>query len=339
MRELIFDACCTRELRPLSEWCHAGFKVGYALGQAESFEPRVLRASTSRDIATCQLCPTVAGREIPCWRGPVEAGCIAAPSYLAMTRASTAVTILLFVTKSVRMFSFGSTGVILALYLRELSFQDQQLGTLITLSLLGDSVISLAIILTADRFGRWKMLILGCGLKLVAGVMFALPPSRGFWELTLAATFGVLSPSGNEVGPFMALEQAILADAVNPAIRTSIFAWYNLAGYFASAAGAAESGSLVDILHKNYGWAMLQSYQAIFVQFSALALLSTLIFIFGRIPNKQQDEQPLNPYSKVSVGLSAASSQIVLQLSVLFAADSFAGSLVTGEPAACLPVL
>lgn len=256
-----------------------------------------------------------------------------------MTRASTAVTILLFVTKSVRMFSFGSTGVILALYLRELSFQDQQLGTLITLSLLGDSVISLAIILTADRFGRWKMLILGCGLKLVAGVMFALPPSRGFWELTLAATFGVLSPSGNEVGPFMALEQAILADAVNPAIRTSIFAWYNLAGYFASAAGAAESGSLVDILHKNYGWAMLQSYQAIFVQFSALALLSALIFIFGRIPNKQQDEQPLNPYSKVSVGLSAASSQIVLQLSVLFAADSFAGSLVTGEPAACLPVL
>jgi len=110
--------------------------------------------------------------------------------------------LLLFATRSLRMFSFGSVGVIFAVYLHELGLSDQRIGMLLTLTLLGDSFISLAITLLADKVGKWRMQLLGCMLILLAGVMFAFPWSQNFWLLTTAATIGVVSPSGNEVGPF-----------------------------------------------------------------------------------------------------------------------------------------
>ena len=60
--------------------------------------------------------------------------------------------------------------------------------------------------------------------------------------LILAATIGVISPTGNEVGPFLAVEQAALSEATPDARRTPTFAWYNLAGYVATAVGALAAG-------------------------------------------------------------------------------------------------
>lgn len=110
--------------------------------------------------------------------------------------------LLLFITRALRMFGFGSVGVIFAVYLHELGLSDQRIGLLLTLTLLGDSIISLSITLFADRVGKWSMQLLGCTLLLLAGLMFACPLSQPFWLLTTAATIGVISPSGNEVGPF-----------------------------------------------------------------------------------------------------------------------------------------
>jgi len=92
--------------------------------------------------------------------------------------------LLLFATRSLRMFSFGSVGVIFAVYLHELGLSDQRIGMLLTLTLLGDSFISLAITLLADKVGKWRMQLLGCMLILLAGVMFAFPWSQNFWLLT-----------------------------------------------------------------------------------------------------------------------------------------------------------
>ena len=41
---------------------------------------------------------------------------------------------------------------------------------------------------------------------------------------------GVISPSGDEVGPFLAVEQAALSQIVRPTRRTATFAWYHLVG-------------------------------------------------------------------------------------------------------------
>jgi hypothetical protein len=53
----------------------------------------------------------------------------------------------------------------------------------------------------------------------------------------LAATIGVVSLSGHEVGPFLPLEQAALSHVVTDQSRTEIFAWYTLTGS-ATALGA-----------------------------------------------------------------------------------------------------
>ena len=70
-------------------------------------------------------------------------------------------------------------------------------------------MISLWITTHADRIGRRRMLITGAVLMIFASVLFA--ATRNFYLLLLAATIGVISPSGNEVGPFLSIEQASLS--------------------------------------------------------------------------------------------------------------------------------
>ena len=130
---------------------------------------------------------------------------------------------LLFATRAVRMFAFGGMSVVLALYLSALGFDGLQIGWLLSLTLAGDAIISLYISSVADRVGRAKMLMLGAGLMCLSGVVFAL--TGNFWLLLLAAIIGTISPSGNEVGPFLALEQSAMSERLPAGSRTSVFAW------------------------------------------------------------------------------------------------------------------
>jgi hypothetical protein len=95
-----------------------------------------------------------------------------------------------------------------------------------------DVVVSLWITTSADRLGR-RMLVAGAVLMVLAGWLFA--STDNFLLLLVAATVGVLNPSGNEVGPFLSVEQASLAQFVPGDRRTGVFAWYNLVGSVATA--------------------------------------------------------------------------------------------------------
>ena len=145
---------------------------------------------------------------------------------------------LLFITRSLRLFAYGFLSVVLALYLVEAGLSEAQAGALLTLTLLGDTLISLWLTTRADRLGRKRMLLTGAGLMVLAGIVFAL--TRNYWLLLAAATIGVISPSGNEVGPFLAIEQAALSQTITDKQRTTVFAWYNLAGSLATALGADD---------------------------------------------------------------------------------------------------
>src|SRR5437899_13062874 len=111
---------------------------------------------------------------------------------------------LLFATRCVRLFAYGLLSVVLVLYLAEVGLSGGQIGWLLTLTLLGDTAISLWITTRADRFGRRRMLLVGSLLMVLAGVVFAL--TSNYLVLLVAAVLGVLSPSGNEVGPFLPIE-------------------------------------------------------------------------------------------------------------------------------------
>ena len=119
---------------------------------------------------------------------------------------------LLFVTRAVRLFAYGFLALILWLYLAALHFTAQRIGLLLTMTLLGDVAVSLWITTTADRVGRKRMLIVGAMLMALAGAVFL--STDDFYLLLAAATIGVISPSGNEVGPFLAIEQAALAKSL-----------------------------------------------------------------------------------------------------------------------------
>ncbi|KAJ3234728.1 hypothetical protein HDU78_005689 [Chytriomyces hyalinus] len=159
----------------------------------------------------------------------------------------------LFLTRSIRLFAYGLIGVLLVLFLKLLGVSDGVVGTILTLTLIGDALVSLFVTRNADRYGRRLMLVGGSLLMALAGIAMALaPPSDGsvlwFLGLTVVATIGVISPSGNECGPFLALEQSILSTRIAPSSRASLFAWYNLIGSVSTAFGALISGALVVFL-------------------------------------------------------------------------------------------
>src|SRR5512137_277053 len=98
---------------------------------------------------------------------------------------------LLFATRITRLFAYGFLSVVLVLYLVQVGLSETQIGLLLTLTLVGDTLISLWITTNADRIGRRRMLLVGAGLMLFAGILFAL--TRNFAFLLIAATIGVIS--------------------------------------------------------------------------------------------------------------------------------------------------
>ena len=130
-------------------------------------------------------------------------------SFRRISRTLTGDGLLLFATRSVRMFAYGSLSVVLVLYLKALGLTEGQIGLLLTMTLLGDTVISLWITTAADRIGRRRMLIVGALLMVLVGGVLA--TTGNFVLLVVVATIGVLSPADKEVGPFLSIEQAALS--------------------------------------------------------------------------------------------------------------------------------
>jgi MFS family permease len=200
---------------------------------------------------------------------------------------------------------------------------------LLTLTLAGDTIVSLYLTTHADRMGRRGMLIIGAVLMGAAGLTFAVTHSLLF--LIIAGTIGVISPSGNEVGPFLPIEQAALSQVVPDQTRTAVFGWYTLVGSFATALGALCGGLLSSALQMT-AMTPRASYRVIVFLYAALGVLLALLF------------SRLSPAAEVSTGAGPASGKglfgithsrhVVLKLSGLFALDSFAGGFVVQSFAA-----
>ena len=229
---------------------------------------------------------------------------------------------LIFTTRAVRMFGYGLASVVLVLYLAAIGLPDPVIGLLLTLTLLGDAAISLWLTTHADRVGRRRVLLAGALLMCLAGLGFA--SSNALPVLVLAATIGVISPSGNEVGPFLAVEQAALSQTIADRSRTRIFAWFNLTGSFATAAGALAGGGIAGALI-SAGRAPVDAYRVVIVGYACLGLL--LAALFTRVSPRVEVTQAPDVSIARRLGLHR-SRGIVARLSALFALDAFGGGLV-----------
>jgi MFS family permease len=228
---------------------------------------------------------------------------------------------LLFAARTVRLFAYGFVSVVLVLYLSAIRIDDHRIGLLLTLTLVGDVAISLYLTTRADILGRRRTLIAGAVLMVLAAVVFA--STRNFIFLLIAATIGVISPSGNEVGPFLAVEQVALAQTADAQRRITLFAWYNLVGSFATAAGSLCAGFLSEsMMHR--GFSAAASYRSPIIGYAFLGIVLALLFL--RVSPAVESERRTAPAS--TLFHVERSRGVVSRLSALFALDAFAGGLV-----------
>lgn len=230
---------------------------------------------------------------------------------------------LLYATRIIRLFCYGFLSVVLALYLVQVGLDEKQVGLLLSLTLAGDAGISLWLTTSADRFGRKRTLMVGALLMIGAGVLFLL--TQNFVALMAAAIIGVISPSGNEIGPFLSVEQAALTHLLPNERRTQAFAWYNLAGSFATATGALSGGWLAQAL-QGRGLSALEAYRVVLAGY---ALGGIVLFLLFLSLSPQVEVRPASQTSSSPRVLGLRRSRnVVITLSGLFALDAFAGGLI-----------
>ncbi len=219
------------------------------------------------------------------------------------------------------MFAYGFLSIVLVLYLSAEGLSEERIGLLLTMSLLGDTVVSLWITSIADRVGRKRMLILGALLMVFTGTVFAV--TNNYLLLVLTATIGVLSPSDKEVGPFLSIEQAALSQIVQNNQRTTAFAWYHLAGCVAAALGALLAG-FASQRFATTGAEGSEVYRPLVVLYAVVGLLLALAFMgLSRTAEAPRATSAKAPW----LGLHQ-SRRVVLRLSALFALDAFGGGFI-----------
>ena len=245
------------------------------------------------------------------------------PSLLSSLRSLGPDGRVLFALRTMRMFGYGFLAVVLVLYLDAAGLDPLAIGAVLTLTLVGDTVVSLWLTTHADRLGRRRVLIISSLLVVVAGVVFALTDWLPL--LIVAGIVGVISPTGNEVGPFLAVEQASLSEVVAARRRTAVFAWYNLAGYVATATGALAAGLLGEVLI-GAGWPPLDAYRAIVAGYALIGLaMAAIAWRLGRDIEAPRTDDQDGVARRLGLGRSRS---VVLRLSALFSIDAFAGGFI-----------
>lgn len=235
---------------------------------------------------------------------------------------------LLFASRALRLFAYGAISVVLVFYLAELGMSEKRIGLLLTLTLVGDTVISLVMATRADRVGRRKILILGALLMAMAAAIFLVSTSAII--LLIAATIGVISPSGNEVGPFLAVEQASLSHVIADNRRTGVFAWYTVVGSFATAFGALAAGASSTLI-RSLGMQAISGYRITILAYALTGLM--LVWLFKRLSPAIEVMTNMNHLPDESDLLQPVwglhrSRRMVMKLSGLFALDAFAGGFI-----------
>lgn len=215
--------------------------------------------------------------------------------------------------RALRGFADGFVSVYLAEYLGLLGLSALQVGTLVTMTLLGSAALTLAVGLVAHRVAP-RLVLRGATLLMMAtGLGFALVTD--FWPLLLIAFAGTLNPSSGDVSVFLPTEQSMLASASAPADRTALFARYSLGGTLLGAFGALASG-LPEMAAVGLGWQPVEAFRAGFLLYGAVALAIAALYA-GLRTDPAPAGGPPAPLQH--------SRAVVLRLTALFSLDSFGG--------------
>lgn len=258
---------------------------------------------------------------------------------------------LLWASAWLRMVAFGLTSQFLALYLKELGIKESKIGLFMSLTLIGDSILSYVLTWNALVIGNRNIMIVGCLLMILSSMVFA-SGTTNFHYLLVSAILGVISPSGNETGPFKTIEETALAHLTPPNHRPEIYALHWVIGTSGSALGSLFGGVIVK-LQLDYGLSLREAYQNGFllITFVSIVKFISMLFIshkveldykpkyqvlqeqhlqqqqqtYGSTSGEQEDAEDVTPAinEQTITGLSKETQNRLIKLLVPFMLDSF----------------
>ena len=205
----------------------------------------------------------------------------------------------LYFAKALRLFAYGSASVALPVHLVALRVAPIWIGAILAAALCAGAAQMFATNRLTRRFGGTAV---GVGAAVAMGLGGVLSTSGFLAPITIAAALGVLNASGQEIGPFLPLEQVALAAHARGVDR---MAFYNAIGTLALALGAIAGGNL--------------PYVATFLIYALCGGSIAVLYTRASLP-KRPAPQPELP-RVLRVGISE-------RLAALFGVDAFAGGLV-----------
>ncbi|HZU59589.1 MAG TPA: MFS transporter [Solirubrobacteraceae bacterium] len=215
---------------------------------------------------------------------------------------------ILLIGRVLRAFGFGFATVLLAIDLQGRGLSSTEIGVVLAVGLAAASLTGLLTVMVASRLSRRATLAAIGALMSLCGLDLAL--AGPFWLLVLSGLTGMMGAASVDLGPFLAIEQAILTRAVPPTTRNRAFARYSLAGALAGAAGGFAAG---------LGTTPLR-VQGFFILFALLGLITALTPLLLSDEVEHEAQGPIFGSFRPVMGLSA-----------LFSLDSLGNGLVVNS--------
>lgn len=217
-------------------------------------------------------------------------------------------------SRALRAFGDGYMSLLLPFYLTLLGFNALEVGVIVTGTLLGSGVTTLAVGIIAHRYRGTALLRAASLLMAATGIAFIFVTD--FWPLLLIAFVGTLNPSSGDVSVFLPLEQALLARTVIARSRTALFARYSLIGALVGALGAQAAG-VPAMVEQWFAIDLKGALQGMFLLYGVLGVISLALYQRLSPLLETQHETQSTPLGK--------SKRTVLKLAALFGLDAFAG--------------
>src|SRR5713101_9784448 len=185
----------------------------------------------------------------------------------AIPQGASSDTIRLLSARGIRAFGDGFVALLVPIYLLELGFSPLAIGAIVTSTLIGTALVTLWAGMVANRYSVRRLLLAAALLMAATGAAFAV--TTAFWPLLLIAFVGTMNPTSGDASIFLPLEQAALAQTVEPRRRTALFARYSVIGSLAGAIGVLAA-SLPDWAASWTGYSRTAAVQSMFVLYALL---------------------------------------------------------------------
>ena len=211
---------------------------------------------------------------------------------------------LLLAARGLRAFGFGFSAVLIGIHLERRGLPAGLIGLTLGIGLATASLSGLVAAWAAARFGR-RATLAACGLLMaVTGLDLALASSPVL--LVLAGVPGMLGAASIDLGPFAAVEQAMLAEAAPAKDRNTAFGRYSFTGGLLNAAGGVSAA-----------FVSAQATAGYFAAYAVIGAITAAIPLFL----SRSVEAP-------GAGMAFGRFRPLAALAALFALDSLGGGFV-----------